>query len=300
MNELQQQTVRAIVNVFETGHVLGDYSAITVLKGDAGHLTYGRSQASLASGALFQLLDNYCSQDGARFAAPLRPALPRFEQKDTTLDADQAVQKTLVEAGTTDPVMREVQDQFFDRRYLTPACSTAQALGLTDPLCQAVVYDSWIQGGWSIVKQRISDVSPKAPRDWVKKYVAARTIWLQQGRPPLPTTVYRMKTFDDLMQADNWVLTLPIVVLGVTITVESLEGDVPMSGAQKRILKVMTPYLRGTDVRALQQALQGKGLPATLDGVYGPFTDALVSEWQRSKSIREEGVGPATRQSLGI
>jgi chitosanase len=52
VNDLQQKTVRAIVNVFETGHLEGNYSAIAVLKGDRGHLSYGRSQATLGSGSL--------------------------------------------------------------------------------------------------------------------------------------------------------------------------------------------------------------------------------------------------------
>ena len=47
MNELQQNTARAIVNVFETGRISGNYAAVAVLKGDSGHLSYGRSQAAL-------------------------------------------------------------------------------------------------------------------------------------------------------------------------------------------------------------------------------------------------------------
>ena len=44
MNDLQKATSAAIVNIFETGRVRGDYGAIAVLKGDSGHLSYGRSK----------------------------------------------------------------------------------------------------------------------------------------------------------------------------------------------------------------------------------------------------------------
>ena len=42
--ELQKKTTQAIVNIFETSQPLGDYGKVTLLAGDSGHLTYGRSQ----------------------------------------------------------------------------------------------------------------------------------------------------------------------------------------------------------------------------------------------------------------
>jgi chitosanase len=47
MTPIQQKTIKAIVNVFETGQPAGNYSAVTVLAGDSGHLTYGRSQSEV-------------------------------------------------------------------------------------------------------------------------------------------------------------------------------------------------------------------------------------------------------------
>ena len=47
----QKKTAQSIINIFETGSVLGDYGNVTLIEGDTGHLTYGRSQtkASLAN-----------------------------------------------------------------------------------------------------------------------------------------------------------------------------------------------------------------------------------------------------------
>ena len=63
MTDIQKRTAQAIVNVFETGRARGDYSKVTVLPGDSGHLTYGRSQASLSN--LYLLIDAYCTENGA-------------------------------------------------------------------------------------------------------------------------------------------------------------------------------------------------------------------------------------------
>ena len=53
----QKQTAQSIVNLFETGSVLGDYGSVTVIAGDTGHLTFGRSQTTLPSGNLLNLME---------------------------------------------------------------------------------------------------------------------------------------------------------------------------------------------------------------------------------------------------
>jgi chitosanase len=299
MNELQQTTARAIVNVFETGRILGNYAGLAVLKGDSGHLSYGRSQAALGSGVLYELLDAYCQRPGATYAAQLRPYLPRFKNKDFTLDSDDELKALLRRAATDDPMMRLTQDQFFDSRYLAPACRAADTLGIGDPLGVTVIYDSHIQGGWSLLKQRIGPVTTRGSRDWVQRYIALRKSWLSSLKSPLPSTVYRMDSFDSLAKLEKWNLDLPVTVHSITITAEALAGDAPGQGPS-RTLRLTSPYLRGADVGALQQALQRKGLPITPDGVYGAFTSKLVELWQTQQSIKEDGVGSLTRKSLGL
>lgn len=301
MNDLQKATSAAIVNVFESGRVRGDYGAITVLKGDSGHLSYGRSQTTLGSGSLFRLLQRYCQVSSAKFATQLAPFLPRFEQKDLSLDTDKDVRALLQQAGREDPVMREMQDQFFNENYLGPACRHAEEVGITSALGQTVVYDSHIQGGWGRIKARVGPLTARGENDWVKTYVAARKAWLQSLAPPLPSTVYRMDAFSTLIDGGKWDLPLPIAVHGVEISAASLAGDVPPASATgKRTLRLATPYLRGDDVKALQLALANNGLANSADGIYGPFTDALVRNWQGSKTIQEDGAGPKTLQSLGL
>jgi chitosanase len=295
--------IGAIVNVFETGRVRGDYGAIAVLKGDTGHLSYGRSQVTLGSGSLFQLLDLYCGQTGTKFANDLQPHLARFRQKDVTLDNDSTVKDLLRRAGREDPVMRATQDQFFREHYLGPACRAAENIGISLPLGQALVYDSHIQGGWGKLSARIGPVGSGKQEDWIGKYIDMRREWLLQLKPPVPATVYRMDSFKGLIADKKWNLDLPFTVHGVMVTEEALAGgEAPVGGAPARTLTLRSPYLRGDDVKALQAALAAKGLPNSQDGVYGPVTDVLVKQWQKKQSpaITETGVGPETRKSLGL
>ena len=46
---LQKKTAQAIVNIFETGRVLGDYGAVAVIAGDTGRLSYGRTRRRSAA-----------------------------------------------------------------------------------------------------------------------------------------------------------------------------------------------------------------------------------------------------------
>lgn len=112
----QKKTAQAIVNIFETSTVLGDYGSVTVIPGDTGHLIFGRSQTTLGSGNLDDLLQRYCSNPGARFGAKLSPYLSRFAARDLRLDGDRHLHNLLC-ASADDPVMRETQDVFFDRVY---------------------------------------------------------------------------------------------------------------------------------------------------------------------------------------
>ena len=50
LTELQRKTIQAMVNIFETSAVLGRYAQVTLIPGDTGGLTYGRSQTTINSG----------------------------------------------------------------------------------------------------------------------------------------------------------------------------------------------------------------------------------------------------------
>jgi len=235
LTNLQKVTAQAIVNIFETGSPAGDYANITVASGDPGHLTYGRSQTTLASGNLALLIRSYCDAPDAMHADGFRAYLPRLDARDATLDTDARFHSLLREAAT-DETMRRIQDDFFDRCYWHPAVRAAESLAILSPLGTAVVYDSFIHGAWSrlrdatLARAGLPAVAglPSAPegaksktdeRSWIREYTALRRDWLaNHPNPLLHRAVYRMDTFLELAHAANWDLTLPLQAHGVTIS----------------------------------------------------------------------------------
>src|SRR4029450_4640577 len=101
----QQKTAEAIVNIFETSEVRGNYGDVTLIAGDTGHLTFGRSQTTLGSGNLHELLGQYCPNAGSRFGSAIEKYLPRVKAGDITLDTEIQLHNIL-RASADDPVMR--------------------------------------------------------------------------------------------------------------------------------------------------------------------------------------------------
>ncbi len=73
------------------------------------------------------------------------------------------------------------------------------------------------------------------------------------------------------------------------------------SFAVKRLLKLDSPYMRGDDVRDVQEALQIVSFsPGESDGVFGPKTQKAVEAFQKSRNLKADGiVGPDTVRELG-
>jgi len=310
MKEIKKKAAQAIVNVFETGTPYGDYSRVTLLQGDTGHLTYGRSQTTLASGNLYLLVKAYCNASGAELSDELSGFLQRLENIDLSLDHDLRFRRILREAGN-DPVMQQVQDGFFDRIYWNPAFSTAEACGIKCELGVSVVYDSFIHGSWHRVKKltdrEAGPLEEVGETNWVAEYVLTRRNWLaHHSNPLLHKTVYRMDSFRQIITTQNWTLELPFVVRGVMIDkhmlmfAPSARADSPED--RPRLLKLSAPYMEGDDVKKLQEALKEHGIELEkVDGIFGPVTRDAVKKFQEQAGLESDGIcGPATRAKLGL
>ena len=181
LTDHQTRTIWAMLNILETSTPHGRYDMVTLIPGDTGHLTYGRTQTTLSSGNLWKLVDAYCARDDAWFAAGLRPFLPRLKTKDVTLDEDMELRWLLEDAGS-DPVMREEQDKFFDKVYWQPCCQGAAACCFEEALSHAVVYDGFIHGSWGSIRnktnERVGPPSRENEHDWIAAYVDTRRQWL--------------------------------------------------------------------------------------------------------------------------
>ncbi|MNH07461.1 Chitosanase precursor [compost metagenome] len=301
LTPLQKRTAQAIVNIFETGSVLGDYGNVTVIKGDSGHLTFGRSQTTLATGNLHTLIERYCQNPGARFSERLSPFLARLAACDTALDHAGHLHNIL-RATADDPVMRETQDQFFDQTYWQPAEKSADGLHITTPLGLAVVYDSTVHGSWKLIRDRVTNDkgSPDAAgeREWITAYVEAREEWLaNHANKVLHATVYRTQAFSRLIALGHWGLDLPLVVRGLEISTATLNATPPgcYDGPQpgSRPLALQTPLARGLDVRLVQLGLSAHGADIKADGVFGQTSAARLKDYQKTNGLPASGVADA-------
>jgi chitosanase len=318
LNQSQKQVAQAIVNIFETGKITGEYGQITLLEGDTGHLTYGRSQTTLASANLFLLIKAYCDTSGATFSNELAQYLDRLEAIDLSLDTDRNLWSLLREAGD-DPIMQRVQDAFFDRIYWQPSLKSAAYVGITSALGTAVVYDSRIHGSWHRIRDRTiesfgANAADGRERQWVENYVAVRQDWLaNHTNPLLRRTVYRMESFGQLIQAGNWDLTLPCRVRGLIIDDASLNAPIRVRAVDTqelndrleepgpRLLRLRHPHMQGKDVKLAQEKLTSAGITTVVDGDFGKKTDANVKTFQKREGLVADGiVGPATWSALGV
>lgn len=296
----QARTIQAIVNLFETGQVRGDYGGVTVIAGDTGHLTFGRSQTTLGSGGLHGLLGRYCENAGARFGVRLGSCLPALDARDPALDCDLKLHNVL-RASADDPVMRDTQDEFFDETYYQPAMVTASHAGINEPLGKAVVYDSFVHGSWDSVREKVPGTpESRGERAWVRDYVAARRNWLAtHSRADLRATIYRVDALARLMDLDMWGLELPLVVRGAEISTLTLAAqphgcyDGPQPGTRALALETSAALARGLDVRLVQLALSERGVDIRADGVFGRSTADCVARFQHEEALPITGVADA-------
>ena len=225
MNLTSQQATlcKHVVNVFETGNAEGDYSALVVLE-DGPHnvrqVTYGRSQTT-EYGNLEELVQLYVDRNGT-FGGQLRFFLPKIGV--TPLCDEDRFKDLLREAARKDPLMREVQDEFFDRRYFAPAMTWADVNGFTLPLSALVIYDSQVHSGGvpGFLRKRFVERPPATGGDekrWITQYVDVRQHWLaSHANTLLHKTIYRTQCFKREIDRDNWDLAqLPIDANGVSV-----------------------------------------------------------------------------------
>ena len=294
----QKRTAEAIVNIFETSEVRGNYGSVTVIPDDTGHLTFGRSQTTLGSGNLHDMMSQYCDNTGARFGRDLAPYLPRLRDRDLSLDTDRHLHNVL-RATADDPVMRDTQDVFFDARYWTPAARAADRSGIATPLGVAAVYDSTVHGSWTLLRDRtnaaVGTAAAAGERPWNTRYVAERRAWLAgHSRTDLRRTVYRMDAFRRLIELDAWSLSLPLVVRDAEISLASLAAsprgcyDGPEPGS--RPLAVQSPLQRGLDVRLVQLGLSKRGADIRADGIFGQGAARSVREFQAAHGTPVTGI----------
>jgi chitosanase len=223
LTEKQKKVCIQVVNVFETSKPDGDYGKIVIYPDGPNKMkqvTYGRSQTT-EYGNLEDLIEMYVNSNGM-FSAQLRPYLPKIGS--VPLIEDTTFLQLLKDAGKLDPVMRRVQDDFFDKKYFMPAMKWMDENRMTLPLSALVIYDSIVHSGsiMPFLRKRFPESTPLNGGDerrWTSQYVDARHDWLANHSDALlRKTVYRMLCFKNEIARNNWDLNLlPINANGVPI-----------------------------------------------------------------------------------
>jgi chitosanase len=220
----QKRLIERVVNVFETGSVNGNYAAIAIFKDGPGNIeqiTYGRSQTT-EYGNLRELVQKYVAAGGVH-SKKLRPFVEKIGKSALTDNED--FKDLLIKAGKEDPLMKKVQDAFFDERYYKPAIKWAKDNGFILPLSALVIYDSFIHSGGilGVIRQMFPEAIPKNGGneiEWTTAYVVARHGWLaNHPREPVRRTTYRTQCFINEIARGNWVLGMvPITANGTKVT----------------------------------------------------------------------------------
>jgi chitosanase len=220
----QKRIIERIINVFETGKPEGKYGAIAVFNDgphDIKQITYGRSQTT-EYGNLRELVRMYV-ESGGTYSKKLKPYAEKIGS--VPLTDDEKFRQLLKDAGNNDPVMRGVQDKFFEKRYFNPAMKWAKDHEFILPLSALVIYDSYIHSGsmlW-VIRQMFAEMPPNLGGneiEWTIAYVNARHRWLQNHhREIVRKTIYRTQTFKDEIKRGNWLLMqVPVRANGVSVS----------------------------------------------------------------------------------
>ncbi len=123
---------------------------------DAGIVSYGRFQFTLAAGSFITVINRFLERSGGATANELRNYLPRLNAKDEGLRQDARL-KELCIAAASEAVMQQIQDEVATEGYYLPVFELSiNPRGITLPLSQALIFDMAINHG------RFNHLLPKA------------------------------------------------------------------------------------------------------------------------------------------
>jgi chitosanase len=223
LSTTQRTLIERVINTIETGKPAGDYSNISIFADgphDVRQITYGRAQTT-EYGNLRKLIIMYSEENGIH-SLNLKPYIDKIGSSPLVNDA--TFKKLIREAGRNDPIMRKIQDKFFEEVYFLPAMKWADDNGFTLALSALVIYDSYIHSGqilW-IIRNMFAESPPAAggnEKKWIRDYINARHDWLtNHHRPAVRKSIYRTQAFKDQIAKGNWDLkTVPIKTNGTDV-----------------------------------------------------------------------------------
>ncbi len=219
----QRNLIERLINTIETGIPAGDYGAISIYADgphDIRQITYGRAQTT-EYGNLRKLVHMYVAAGGT-YSQDLSAYAPLVGSQPLT--NDNTFKHLLRQAGRNDPVMKIIQDRFFEETYFLPAMRWADDNGFVTALSALVVYDSYIHSGqifW-FLRQQFAESPPAmggSEQTWTRDYVNARHGWLaNHHRAAVRASIYRTRAFKEQIATGNWDLShVPVMMNGVPV-----------------------------------------------------------------------------------
>ncbi|MCC6905560.1 MAG: chitosanase [Anaerolineae bacterium] len=215
--ENEQERIRLaafnITSGFEGGLGYANYQTY-----DAGIISYGRFQFTLAAGSLARVVNNYLDHSpSSPNAAGLRNFQARINDRDPALREDQELRRLLI-AAAAEKDMQDAQDAIVIKSYWTPSQQSASVRGLGRALTQALFFDTAIQSGpgHSLIQQAEQElgVPPKSKvgenglteEMLVRQVALARQGFLSRlaARLKLPGVKRRGDFWVDLVEKADW------------------------------------------------------------------------------------------------
>jgi hypothetical protein len=229
----QKHVIDCVVSIFETGRVptAASYSTCSILNDGAG-ISYGKHQCTDKAGSLDLVCKRYIELGGQQ-AESLKQYMnylatnesAKFNNVMANYPAWLNSLISLLKSAGSDPLMKQAQDEVFDKNYWLPAVNHCTDIGLKTALGHLVVYDTCIHSGSGRVtslRAKFPEASPSRGGDekaWVLAFLNARRAWLAANSNPLvQKTVYRIDAMLEIAKANNWDLKTPMTVKKVKIS----------------------------------------------------------------------------------
>jgi hypothetical protein len=227
--DVWRPVIWAITSIFESGRPEGNPAAYQ--NRDAGVVSYGKHQATLASGSLAAVLDAFFRRSSSQASQALKEEFGhRVHQRDASL-RDNTRLKELLQAAAAEAAMSEAQDEIFENNFYRPAVDQARKRGIRTPLGVAAIYDTRIQGGLGdVLLATTARVGPSAGEvgeaTWLTIFLEEREHWLRrvadkfdargdrQSAEAIRISIFRVKELLKLLEAGNLGLTGEFMVRG--------------------------------------------------------------------------------------
>lgn len=231
LNKENIEIINKIMSVIETGKLpsVESYSSCQILNDNAG-ISYGKHQATDASGSLDKIVFKYIDLNGL-WAGDISPYVHLLEDNLTRKPTEEvnALIKALKNAGT-DKVMQDIQDEVFYNDYFKPAEEHCLFMDLKTPLAHLIIYDTCIQSGPAAVN-KMRKLFPEVPpikhgneKVYLNAYLKARYNWLSNFNDNgsnkeklIRNSAKRIIQLQKILNDDNMILDKPINVFGIAI-----------------------------------------------------------------------------------